>query len=107
MMDDEQEALELMNRMKSALPIPTYPSRKCVLMLKEQNLKLKTGQLLDITEVHYSGDAGGITCMLKLPFPTESIYMVSLTHLRLMATHPLAKDIRKYQVQRIRQLAQP
>ena len=106
MIDEYQEAMELINAMQNCLPIPVYPSKALILLLKEKNLKIKAHQRLDIIGVHYLGDEGGISCSLKFPFKTEEVYVVSLTHLRLMPNHPLAKNIRRYQIQRIRNLAQ-
>ena len=105
MIDDYQTAMELMDKMKSSLPIAAYPSNKCVFIFRDKNIKIKASQLLEISDVYYSGDAGGILCSLKFPFETEQAYVVSLTHLRFVDTHPLAKEIRKYQVQRVRNLA--
>jgi hypothetical protein len=106
MIDDYREAMELMDKMKKFLPISAYPSKGFVSLLKQKNIKLKTNQRLEIVDVHYFGDEGGISCTLKFPFKTEEDYVISLTHLRPMLNHPLAKDIRKYQIHRIRNLAQ-
>jgi hypothetical protein len=106
MIDDYQEAMELMNKMKNCLPIPVYPSKKFVSLLEQRNIKLKANQRLEIIDVHYLGDEGGISCTLKFPFKTEENYVISLTHLRPMLNHPLAKDLRKYQIHRIKNLAQ-
>ncbi|SDY87285.1 hypothetical protein [Nitrosomonas sp. Nm33] len=106
MIDDYQESMELMNKMKNCLPIPAYPSKKFVSLLKQRNIELKTNQRLEIIDVHYFGDEGGISCTLKFPFKTEENYVISLTHLRPMSNHPLAKDLRKYQIHRIRNLVQ-
>ena len=105
MIDDYQQAMELMNTMKNCLPIPAYPSKELVSLLKQKNIKIKTNQRLEIIDVHYFGDEGGISCALKFPFKTEEIYVISLTHLHPLANHILAKDIRRYQIQRIRNLA--
>jgi hypothetical protein len=107
MIDDYQEAMALMNIMKNGLPIPAYPSKGLVSMLKQRNIKIRPDQRLEIIDVYYCGDAGGISCILKFPFKTEENYVISLTHLRPAPHHPLARDIRRYQLHRIRNLAQP
>jgi hypothetical protein len=106
MIDDYQETMELLAKMRNHLPIPAYPSKQLVLSLREQKLKIKTSQRLEIVDVHYLGDEGGITCVMKFPARAEENLVVSLTHLRIMPTHPLAKEIRRYQLHRIRNLAQ-
>jgi hypothetical protein len=105
MIDDYQETMALLAKMRSYLPIPAYPSKQLVSALREQKPKIKTSQRLEIMDLHYLGDEGGISCVLNLPSRVEEKYIVSLTHLRIMPTHPLAKDIRRYQVHRIRNLA--
>ena len=45
-------------------------------------------------EVMYLGDEGGIGCGLRVPGQADTAVVVSLTHLRLPSTHPLAPDIR-------------
>jgi hypothetical protein len=106
MIDDYQEAMELVNKMRNYLPIPDYPSKEFISLLKQKNVKIKTEQLLEIVDVYYFGDEGGISCVLSFPFRTEEKYVVSLTHLRPMLNHPIARDIRRYQIHRMRNLAQ-
>jgi len=106
MIDDYQETMELLAKMRSHLPIPAYASKQLVSALREQKPKIKTSQRLEIVDLHYLGDEGGISCVMKFPARTDENLVVSLTHLRFIPTHPLAKDIRRYQVHRIRNLAQ-
>ncbi|NEX23584.1 hypothetical protein G3480_25465 [Thiorhodococcus mannitoliphagus] len=106
MIDNKKEAMELENKIKDCLPIFAYPSKELVLLLKKKNIKLKADQLLEIINADYFGDEGGIVCTLKFPFKTEESFVVSLTHLRPLRNHPLAADIRKYQIRRVRNLAQ-
>jgi hypothetical protein len=106
MIDDEQETMGLVKKMKDCLPIFAYPSKEFVSLLKKRNIKLKVDQLLEIIDTDYFGDEGGVVCSLKFPFATEENFVVSLTHLRLVPNHPLATDVRKYQVRRVRNLAQ-
>ncbi|WP_200375386.1 hypothetical protein [Thiocystis violacea] len=106
MIDDEQETMGLVKQMQDCLPIFAYPSKEFVSLLKKRNVKLKADHLLEIFDADYFGDEGGIVCTLKLPFTTKEQYVVSLTHLRPVRNHPLATDIRKYQIRRVRNLAQ-
>ena len=106
MIDNYQEAMALMNVMKKGLPLPAYPAKGLISMLKQRNVKIRSDQRLEIVEVYYCGDAGGISCVLKFPFKTEENYLISLTHLRPVPHHPLSIDIRLYQLHRIRNLAQ-
>jgi len=107
MIDDYQAAMALINSMKHCLPMPAYPSKEFVSLLKQRKIKINTNQRLNIIDVHYFGDEGGISCALRFPFKTEEQYVISLTHLRPMPKHPLAKEIRRYQLHRLRKLARP
>jgi len=51
------------------------------------------------------GDMGGIGCAISVPDGSESAFIVSLTHLRILAGHPLAKEIKYYQRKRTKKLA--
>jgi hypothetical protein len=105
MIDDYQEAMKLVDAMKNCLPILVYPAKSFIQYLKQENIKIKSDQRLEITDVLYMEDLGGITCSLKLPFKTEKAYLISITHLVPMANHPLRNDIRTYQINRVKNLA--
>jgi hypothetical protein len=105
MIDDFQEAMKLMDAMKDCLPILAYPSKNFIRYLKQENIKVKSDQLLEIVDVVYMEDLGGITCSLKFPFKTEKGYLISITNLAPMENHPLKKDIKNYQSNRIKNLA--
>jgi len=61
---------------------------------------------MQIEKVMYLGDEGGIGCSLKVPGQEDTAVVVSLTHLRLPSTHPLAPDVRAYQIARTKKLAE-
>ena len=105
MIDDYQEAMRLVDAMKNCLPIPVYPAKSFIQYLKQENIKIKADQRLEITDVQYMGDLGGISCSVKFPFKIEKDYLISLTHLVPMANHPLRNDIRTYQINRVKGLA--
>jgi hypothetical protein len=60
---------------------------------------------VQIIDVFYSGDEGGIVCALKGAGDEKTAVLISLTHLRLPTDHPLAKDVRAYQITRTQKLA--
>jgi hypothetical protein len=105
MIDDYQEAMKLVDAMKNCLPISVYPSKGLVLDFKQENIKIKSDQRLEIVDVLYMEDLAGITCSLKFPFKMEKHYLISITHLVPMENHPLRKDIRTYQINRVKNLA--
>lgn len=103
MIDDIKKVTELIERMKSVLPIPAYPTKRVCFSLKN-NHKLKPKHLIKIADVMYMGNEGGIGCAISIE-NDEELMIVSLTHLRIKETHPLSKEIKKYQIKRIRSLA--
>ena len=105
MIDDYQEAMRLVDAMKKCLPIPVYPAKSFIQYLKQENIKIKADQRLEITDVQYMGDLGGISCGVKFPFKIEKDYLISLTHLVPTTNHPLRNDIRTYQINRVKNLA--
>ena len=105
MIDNKVEVVELISKMKEALPIPMYPTKAFAHLMREQGVKVKSKGEVLIEKVFYLGDEGGIMCALVVQKQKEEVFITSLTHLRVKANHPLAKDIRAYQIRRIEKLS--
>lgn len=106
MIDDYDQAMELMRRMEAQLPIPARPTGTFIRALREQGIKIPRDQQLQIKQVFYAGDEGGICCDVTLSEDAEEAIVVSITHLRVPTRHPLVKEIREYQQERTRRIAQ-
>lgn len=106
MIDDYAEAMELVEKMKAQLPIPARPTKAFIHAMRQNGVKVKSGQALQIDDVLYMGDEGGIGCAVLLSGKEKSVTVASLTHLRVKASHPLAEEIRAYQIERTQKLAQ-
>ncbi len=106
MIDDEKEVTQLLRDMEGQLPIGVRPARELVESLTRRGVKCRPDENLQIGSVLYLGDVGGIACGLK-PWPTAGTdaVVVSLTHLRVDASHPLAARIRAYQSKRSAKIA--
>ena len=94
-----------MRKMEAQLPIPARSTGAFVRVLRERGVEILRHQELQIKQVFYAGDEGGICCDVTLEGAKEAI-VVSITHLRVPTHHPLAKEIREYQRERTRRLAQ-
>ncbi len=105
MIDDYLQVTALIQKMKAHLPIPAQATSALVRNLRTSAVKIGSKRLLQIENVMYLGDEGGIGCGLKVPGQEDTALVVSLTHLRLPSTHPLAPDVRAYQVARTKKLA--
>ena len=106
MIDDYTQAMELVRKMEAHLPIPARPTGAFIRAMREQGVKVARDQELQIKHVLYLGDEAGISCDVTLSRDAEEMLIVSLTHLRVAPRHPLAKEIRAYQRERTRRLAQ-
>ncbi len=56
-----------------------------------------------MSDVSYLGDEGGIVCHVQ-PEDAESVIVVSLTHVRVPRTFPLATAVLDYQKHRVKKL---
>ena len=106
MIDDSAQVIDLMGKIEAQLPIPATPTSATIKQLRAQGLKLGVGRVLFIQRVFYAGDQGGIMCDVTPTKDAKTVIVISLTHLRATPSHPLSRDIRAYQQQRIRRLAQ-
>jgi hypothetical protein len=106
MIDDYAQAMELIRKMEAHLPIPARPTGAFIRAMREQGIKIARDQELQIKHVLYLGDEAGISCDVTLSRDAKEAIIVSLTHLRVRRQHPLAQEIRAYQRERTRRLAQ-
>jgi len=106
MIDDYAQTMELIRKMETHLPIPARPTGAYIRAMREQGVQVARDQKLEIKNVLYLGDEGGIACDVTLSPDAEQAIIVSITHLRVDPRHPLAQEIRAYQRERTRRLAQ-
>ena len=106
MIDDPSQVTALMQKMKAHLPIPAQATNALVRNLRASAVNIASKRRMQIEKVMYLGDEGGIGCVLKVQGQEDTAVVVSLTHLRLPSTHPLAPDVRAYQIARTKKLAE-
>ena len=106
MIDDQRIVSELMTKMEAHLPIPARPTSPLVRLLREKGLKISTDRVLFIRRVFYLGDEGGIMCDVTPTRGAKENFVVSLTHLRIAPSHPLFREIRAYQQERVKRIAE-
>ena len=94
--------MELVENMKAHLPIPARPTKELIQAMEDNENKLALGQELQIDSVLYMGDEGGIGCSISMPKDSKTALVTSITHLRIKANHPLAREIGSYQKKRIK-----
>ena len=104
MIDDYEQAMELLREMEAQLPIPARPTAM-IRALRGQRHNISRDTQLLIVDVSYAGDEGGIVCALEPGKNAEAVLVVSITHLEIDPHHPLAKTVRIYQQERTKRLA--
>lgn len=101
MIDDYEKTEMLINNLKEHLPIIAYPTKTFLLSMRNSNKMIEDTQKLEISDVLYMGDEGGIMCAIT--FGTEMV-VTSLTHLNIQESHPLFQEIEAYKTKRVKKL---
>jgi len=104
MIDDPATVTVLMRQMEGQLPIPALATTALVHTLRKSGVKIASTQRVQIEQVLYIGDEGGIACGITFPGQAGNAVVVSLTHLRMQSNHPLVQAVRAYQSERTRKL---
>jgi hypothetical protein len=104
MIDNYTQAMALIEKMKGHLPISAYAGTVLVQTLRRGGEKVTPKQELQIHDVLYLGDEGGIGCAIYLSAEQKTATVASLTHLRIPPDHPLAPEIESYQLARTQKL---
>lgn len=99
--------------MEASLPINVRITERGLQGLREQDVKVSDPeQVYEIQSLFYSSDMGGILCNILANAGDASkddknvgAFVLSLTHLRIDSSHPLAKRIKEYQKKRNLRLA--
>lgn len=104
MIDKSKQVAMLIEKMTANLPIPTKATDALAHALKGQSIIITPDTPLEIVDVVYMGDEGGICCALKASDEQSEDFIVSITHLKFSPSLPLYKEIHDYQAARIKRL---
>ena len=88
--------MELIEEMKSYLPIPVYASKELQQLLRKQGKDMDINTELKITKVFDSGDAGGIVC--SIIEENDQVFIVSLTHLKVKSNGWFPNRLRPFNI---------
>ena len=94
MIYDPTQVTAFMQKIEAHLPIPAQATNALVRTLRARAVNIASKRRMPIDKVVYVGDEGGIGGGLKVPGQADIAVVVSLTHLRLPSTHPLAPAVR-------------
>lgn len=102
--DNYDVAVSLTEKLQTSLPIKVRAGKEFLKTLKQRGDVANPDQEFVIEHVEYSGDMGGIMCVLASDPEEKEHYVVSITHLNIDPNHPLAAEVQRYQRQRTRKL---
>ena len=102
--DDYASATALSRQLDASLPFTVRPGKPLLKLMKAQGTPMSAERDYVVEKVMYSGDEGGIICMLQGEKTDKTVVGASLTHLILDPAHPLAEAVSAYRQQRTRQL---
>lgn len=105
MIDDQEKTMKLLEQLSAQLPMTVYPGKGLMETMQSSGESVDEKMQLQIDEVMYGGDEGGILCALSPWADSKQAYVVSITHLKFPREHPLEIEIRSYQKQRTLRLS--
>lgn len=103
--DNVDEAMKLIEKMKQNLPLIVRPKSALVKMLRRQGFNVDRYKPLEIHSVLYMGNEAGIACDITPKGREDTRVICSLTQLEVMGTDALAEEMKAYQQERIKNLA--
>ncbi len=104
MIDNAAAAMDLLDQLQAALPLPARLTPEVRAALASKNAGAPVPLNGAIVALHYMGDEGGIVCRLDLGAAMQNEAFVSITHLRFDRRLPLARKIAAYQKHRVKHL---
>ena len=105
MLDDPEKTPRLVAALEAALPFEVHLTPPLARLLREERVVLPAGERQTVSAVSYLGDEGGIVCHIVPPDGGKAA-IVSLTHVRVPPSMPLAAEVLRYQKHRVKKLRQ-
>ena len=103
MLDNPKKTEPLLAALKAAVPFEVELMPALIKHLQSENIATLNVIRQTVTDVSYAGDEGGIVCHIVPPDRREAI-VVSITHVRVPRTMPLASAVIDYQKHRVKKL---
>ena len=103
MIDNPGKTSRLMAALQQALPFEAEMTPELAALLRNKEGLIPGVLHQTVSGVSYLGDEGGIVCHIAPP-DGENVVIVSLTHLRLRRSMPLAASVIDYQLHRVKKL---
>ena len=103
MLDHPAKTRELIAILEAAVPFEVALMLDLIEHLARQPKPVVVKPIETVSKISYLGDEGGIVCCVQ-PKDTESLIVVSLTHVRVPRTFPFAAAVLDYQKHRVKKL---
>lgn len=103
--DNIDEALKLIEKMKKYLPIIVRPNSALVKSLRRQGFNINRYKPLEIHSVLYMGNEAESACNITPKGWEDTPIICSLTQLEVMGADALEEEIKTYQQERLKNLA--
>jgi hypothetical protein len=104
MLDHPEKTARLLAALKAAAPFEVEMTPELINYLRAENLTAEIRTNQTVSDLSYAGDEGGIVCHLSRSDETGQALVVSLTHVRVPRTMPLAAAVAGYQKHRVKKL---
>jgi hypothetical protein len=103
MLDNPKKIEPLIAALKAAVPFDVELMPGLIKRLQRESISAVNEIRQTVSAVSYAGDEGGIVCHIVPPDRREAL-VVSLTHVRVPRTMPLASAVLDYQKHRVKKL---
>jgi len=104
MLDNLEKTTKLLGLLKAAVPFEVELSDRLRKYLQAQYNTVADGTHHIVSDLSYAGDEGGIVCHVVPPEKRDALVVVSLTHVRVPRSMPLAAAVADYQKHRVKKL---
>src|SRR5437867_1887212 len=104
MLDHPEKTARLLAALKAAAPFDVELAPSLIEYLRAENVTDAERIHHVVWDLSYAGDEGGIICHLARREETGRALVVSLTHVRVPRSMPLARAVVDYQKHRVKKL---
>ena len=104
MLDNPEKTERLLAALKAAAPFDVNLGPELINYLRAENLVGANGMPHTVFDLSYAGDEGGIMCHMSRSDETGKALVVSLTHIQVLRSMPLARAVADYQKHRVKKL---
>ena len=103
MLDNPEKTARLLAALKGAVPFDVELTPAVVKQLQSEKFAHAVQTHRTVSDLSYAGDEGGILCHIVPPDEQRALF-ISLTHIRMPRTMPLAAAVIDYQKHRVMRL---